>query len=960
MKISFLNRVFAKNPTPTIRNRTVTTSIWCFLLSTSSSSSSWVGSTRTANRYSSTTTLLTAVSAMATPTIPSKKSNVEPRFRTWPITATKSLEPKLRSMGLQLPAEQIDGTSNNENSGSGGALSDAALSAALVSVGPAGRGGTGSFISTQGLIITNWHVAYDAVRRASLDAKNVTSTKDIDLDYVRDGFVARSLQDEIVGPNYECRITERCVDVSSQVLDSIVTSSTTSMDNQKKKNEHFDNEFKTIDTDTDDDKEETFDDEFIDDEEKKDNEEDSDSDIDPLERANKIRNAMQEIAQEAQTKQQQDDGSAASGNIRCDVVEMIPNKSYVLFTYRRLCDVRIVYVPPKSLGGFGGDTDNFEWPRHTADFTLLRAYVPPSSSSSSKGSYDGYHPDNVPYDSSQSFIKIRNPYVDVKHNKNNNIQVGDFAFLLGFPGSTMRYAPSSRLRYANEVATPDLVQDFTKKIQLITKYEKDSNEAALKLGSMKKGLLNELKRSKGKLIMMNKLKLIEERQDEEEQMIRNNDNVKEILERLDEIYQQFRTQQDVSSTVSSLQGIYGGSTLLAVGHNINEYLTQEKTKLDGDRETTYRKRNLPFLRARLTKRLKDMYIPHESALIEDCSVVLNNQFVALQKEADTTTTTILNNDDVDVDVDDELFTKCCKLMKETTILANRDTARNSVLMRDSDSDSPSSSSKLLLTVKNSNDDSDEDEDPIEKLLSNVFRDDDNEGEEGNWLNDPFVKVAATIWDVYKHDRDTTKALLSERDKLFAQLLEFQQQQSQKDDDGDDGGDDDYYPDCNGSLRISAGYVEGYKAGDAIVHTPFTTLSGLYDKVIEAKLVQQATTTASSSSNNNDNDVTTSSSEFECPERLYKMLENDKSIHTVPVCLLYSTDTVGGNSGSPVMNKHGELIGINFDRQRLGLMNEYKWSKQYSRSIGVDIRYILWLIGTYDNVPHLIDEMICTD
>merc|ERR1712238_440914 len=164
---------------------------------------------------------------------------------------------------------------------------------------------------------------------------------------------------------------------------------------------------------------------------------------------------------------------------------------------------------------------------------------------------------------------------------------------------------------------------------------------------------------------------------------------------------------------------------------------------------------------------------------------------------------------------------------------------------------------------------------------------------------------------------------------FAQLLEFQQQQSQKDDDGDDSGDDDYYPDCNGSLRISAGYVEGYNAGDAIVHTRFTTLSGLYDKVIEAKLVQQATTTASS--------------EFECPERLYKMLENDKSIHTVPVCLLYSTDTVGGNSGSPVMNKHGELIGINFDRQRLGLMNEYKWSKQYSRSIGVDIRYILWLI-----------------
>lgn len=70
--------------------------------------------------------------------------------------------------------------------------------------------------------------------------------------------------------------------------------------------------------------------------------------------------------------------------------------------------------------------------------------------------------------------------------------------------------------------------------------------------------------------------------------------------------------------------------------------------------------------------------------------------------------------------------------------------------------------------------------------------------------------------------------------------------------------------------------------------------------------------------------------------------------------------VGGNSGSPVMNKRGELVGINFDRQRQGLMNEFKWSHAYSRSIGVDVRYILWLIGNYDHADHLIDEMISYD
>ena len=75
-----------------------------------------------------------------------------------------------------------------------------------------------------------------------------------------------------------------------------------------------------------------------------------------------------------------------------------------------------------------------------------------------------------------------------------------------------------------------------------------------------------------------------------------------------------------------------------------------------------------------------------------------------------------------------------------------------------------------------------------------------------------------------------------------------------------------------------------------------------------------------------------------------------------VNLLYSTDTVGGNSGSPVLNARGEFVAINFDRQRQGLMNEYKWSRDFSRSIGVDVRYILWLVGDYDNAGHLVSEM----
>jgi hypothetical protein len=251
-----------------------------------------------------------------------------------------------------------------------------AISDAMVSVGPAGSGGTGSFISGDGLIITNHHVALDAVRQAS----------SVEHDFAQHGFVSRSRADELHGPDYEVRITRSCHDVSQRVLAASSAAVAAAGGGG--------------------------------------------GDDNALARAQAVRAVCREIVAEAEAAQ-------SAAGVRCAVSEMSADKTYVLFTYERLRDVRIVYVPPMSLGNFGGDSDNFEWPRHSADFTLLRAYCAPDGSSAE------FAPENVPYQPSRHLAVCP-----------TGTRPGDFVFLLGFPGRTMRYAPSSRLAYADEVAVP--------------------------------------------------------------------------------------------------------------------------------------------------------------------------------------------------------------------------------------------------------------------------------------------------------------------------------------------------------------------------------------------------------------------------------------------------------------------------------------------------------------------------
>ena len=147
------------------------------------------------------------------------------------------------------------------------------------------------------------------------------------------------------------------------------------------------------------------------------------------------------------------------------------------------------------------------------------------------------------------------------------------------------------------------------------------------------------------------------------------------------------------------------------------------------------------------------------------------------------------------------------------------------------------------------------------------------------------------------------------------------------------------PDANSTLRLTYGYIRGYSPADATYMKPFTTLKGVLEKGASG------------------------AEEFHYPQRIKDRWQArdfgsyiKKELNDVPVNILYDMDTTGGNSGSPIMNARGELIGVNFDRAYDATINDFAWNQSYSRSIGVDIRYVLWVADKVDNAGFLLKEI----
>ena len=403
------------------------------------------------------------------------------------------------------------------------------LMSAVVNLG----GGTGSFVSKKGLILTNHHVAFGALQRAS----------DPEHNYLQDGFLAKTFSEEIPSAGSVARVLIGYKSVTDQII----------------------NELR--------------------------------EDMSPLERFNVIDRVKKKIVKEAESKGQ---------DLYATIASAYSGNQYYLYIFKNIKDVRIAYAPPRDLGNFGGEIDNWMWPRHTCDFTFLRAYVSP------EGLGVDYSENNVPYEPKVHFNMAK-----------DNLKDGDFTFIMGYPGKTYR-----------NYSTPELVLDIellensiNERVEYIDFFEKASSQSEaieIKYASMLKGLYNGLKNYRGKLEGFNKADIVNVKKEldqnyKEWAQLGNSrmDNYSQIVDKINTFYEsEYKAFYWKNRALRLLTSYYRGPVLLSQAHLILR-IALESQKPDIERDYSYQERNMPRLmrRIKLAERGYDPGIDKEYTIL---------------------------------------------------------------------------------------------------------------------------------------------------------------------------------------------------------------------------------------------------------------------------------------------------------------------------------------------------------
>lgn len=538
---------------------------------------------------------------------------------------------------------------------------------------------------------------------------------------------------------------------------------------------------------------------------------------------------------------------------RCSVPAFHRGLEYYRIRQMMIRDVRLVYAPSDKIGNFGGDVDNYEWPRHTGDYSFLRAYV------GKDGRPADPSPDNVPY-KSKDFLVV----------SAEGLKAGDGILLAGYPGRTSRYKLPAEIRFARDTAFPLKVSELQADLAVMADATQGDAASAVRYASVVKSINNVLKKTQGLLdgFARKDIAAIKDGQDAEfRAWYAKQPNVSPtLLAELDAAIasDMALSEEEFAWTVAT------NSDLLKSARTVYR-LSQERQKPDAERESGFQQRDLAFIKARLA-RLEQSYVNKVDQARFEAGLKRYAQLAAKSHPQGL----------------DALLPAPAAVaaLYQQTQLA--DTAK-----------------RLAW---------------LDKDQAAVAQSDD-----------AFMQLAVKLQPVELALEERRKEIDGNLERVIPQYMQaviaWKQSQGKP-----------VYPDANSTLRVTYGTVAPYSPRDGITKGPFTTVEGIVEKV-------------------------TGKAPFEAPQALLDAVKEkrygqfrDPALGTVPVNFLTSADTTGGNSGSAVMNKRGELIGLNFDSTYESITKDWYFDTAITRAIHLDIRYMLWVMKEVDHADNLLQEM----
>ena len=652
-----------------------------------------------------------------------------------------------------------------------------------------GRGCTGEFVSSQGLLLTNHHCGYSFI----------VSHSTVEADYLTNGFWAENKSAELPCKGLTVTLLVYMQDVTAEVLKGV-------------------------------------------------------ENVSQAEREKIIERNIGEVAAKA----------TEGTHYEAVIKPFYYGNQYFMYVNEVFRDVRLVGAPPSNIGKFGGDTDNWMWPRHTGDFSVFRVYANKNNEPAD------YSPENV-------------PYVPKKHLKINlnGVKEGDFTFVFGYPGTTRQFLTSDAVDFVQNYDDPARIKLRTEILDVYNRAMNNSAAQRLRYASEVASVANGWKKWQGEVRGLKRL-------DTKNKKIEFENNFTEWAASSSE-----RTKL-YGGVLPALKKTYAESQQARLAYiYINEALLAS--------DMMYQALQVSKL-ANLSKEAKDM---------EKINAVAEGIYKSLKAgfENDYANHRL---------VDKEIFVR-------TMSIYYNDFAKNHYdwLVQDFSESKKQSIEDYFASVYEASFLTSPKQ--VEKLLADYKSKNYKKIE-----SDPAVMLCSRIITAFNEkDGAIISNANAATDSLYrVYVAGIMQMDTIK----------EFYPDANLTLRVAYGNVKSYEPKDGVVYKPYSTIEGImqkenpeiYDYKVEKKLKQLYS------------------------EKDYGRYANEKG--EMPVAFIASNHTTGGNSGSPVLDANGDLIGINFDRNWEGTMSDIMYDPSQCRNISLDIRYCLFIIDKFAGAKHLIDEM----